>query len=458
VAKIVAIGDSLTQGAQSFAVSRTDLSYPAMVADRLGLAEDEFIVPDFSGVGGLPFNLERMARELERSYGDDISLFEWIRAAARIASMLDEVEDYWERGDGSQPDDDVLYHNLAVWNFKVCDAYSTTSASSDLVIGEDRDEVLSTPSHGRLRIARRVLNPAQLDERANDTQIDVARRIRERDGSIDHLFVALGANNCLRSVLELDVRQTGDITPGPGTTHTLWSRAAFAAEYDQLARGLETIGATNVYLATVPRVTLLPVLQGVGGESAEASGYREAYTYIWIDAAEFDSEHDRQLSGADVARIDRRVDAYNEIIRQTAETRGWRVVDLCALVDGLAGRPLAPGQAAMQLPQPLAGLDIGFFGIGPAGNVRRGGLISLDGMHPTTCAYGMFAQAFVEQVRQVEPGIADIDFEAVRGSDELVGSPPRTIDDVFGMLRTLEERFHVSRWLALTDEAGLTTR
>jgi hypothetical protein len=99
-----------------------------------------------------------------------------------------------------------------------------------------------------------------------------------------------------------------------------------------------------------------------------------------------------------------------------------------------------------------------FFGIGPAGNVRRGGLISLDGMHPTASAYAVFAQAFVDEMRTHEPEMSDVDFAAIRRHDALVSSPPRTIDDIFGMLAVLEEHFHVSRWLALTDEAGLTRR
>ena len=70
----------------------------------------------------------------------------------------------------------------------------------------------------------------------------------------------------------------------------------------------------------------------------------------------------------------------------------------------------------------------------------------------------MFAQAFIEKMREVEPGIESIDFTALRARDTLVSSPPRTVDDIFAMLETLEDRFHVSRWLSLTDEAGLSFR
>jgi len=448
MAKLVAIGDSLTQGAQSFAVCRTDLSYPALIAECLGLDDQGFVKPDFSGAGGLPFNLEELARRLEEDYGEDINLFEWVGAAADIAAMLDEVEDYWERGPGSEPRPDVLYHNLAVWNFRVCDAYTTTPARCDTLIGPDSDDLLAAPKQGKLRIARAVLNPARSAARQGDTQISLARRIRERDGTIDHLIVALGANNCLRTVLELAVRETGALSPGPGTDHTLWSEAAFAAEYAELARGVASIGAENVYLATVPRVTVLPLLARVG----------DLYTYNWVDPDGFDPDRDRRLTAGDLKRIDSRVDAYNRIVRETAGARGWRVVDLAGLLDGLAGRSCEDAGSFPGLPAPLADLTLEPIAVDPAGNLRRGGLVSLDLMHPTASAYAMFAQAFIEQMRDAEPGIRDIDFAGVRARDTLVSSPPRTVDDVFDMLGTLEAHFHVSRWLSLTDETGLTRR
>ncbi len=69
MAKLVAIGDSLTQGFQSLAIQKTNLSYPALIAECLGLPIPDFRVPDFMGKGGLPFNIEWLSRELEIKYG-----------------------------------------------------------------------------------------------------------------------------------------------------------------------------------------------------------------------------------------------------------------------------------------------------------------------------------------------------------------------------------------------------
>ncbi len=107
MAKLVAIGDSLTQGFQSLAINKTAISYPAMIAECLGIPSTDFRVPDFRGKGGLPLNIEWLAGKLEAKFGEDIGLFEWPLATAEILKLMDDVEDYWERGDGAGKQEDV---------------------------------------------------------------------------------------------------------------------------------------------------------------------------------------------------------------------------------------------------------------------------------------------------------------------------------------------------------------
>ncbi len=132
----------------------------------------------------MPFNIEWVARELERKYGKDISIFEWPFAVDHIVDLLDDVEDYWERGKGAQGKKDTLYHNLAVWGFEVADAYNISSDMCARAIKNPKDEWFRPPSEPRLRTAYKVLNPAQLTQRSNDTQIEVAKKIKARDGEI----------------------------------------------------------------------------------------------------------------------------------------------------------------------------------------------------------------------------------------------------------------------------------
>ena len=125
---LVTIGDSLTHGVSSGAVFHTTLSWPAKVAAATGVAD--FATPTYGGpLDGLPINLEALLRRAECSFGEDINLFEKLRAPLVLHHIVDSNEDYWERGDGSQPPPiDVRYHNLGIYGWDVRDALSFSAA------------------------------------------------------------------------------------------------------------------------------------------------------------------------------------------------------------------------------------------------------------------------------------------------------------------------------------------
>jgi lysophospholipase L1-like esterase len=447
MAKLVAIGDSLTQGFQSLAINKTILSYPAMIAECLGVPVPDFRVPDFLGKGGLPLNVEWLARAMEEKYRSDLSLFEWVFAVNTIVELIDEVEDYWERGKGSQPSKDVLYHNLAVWGFEVGDAYNITVEMCEQAIQESKDDWFQPPSAPRLRTAYQVLNPAQLSTRRPDTQIKVARKIKAQDGEIENLIVWLGGNNCLGTVTRLKIDETGDEPPGPNTAYTLWKPTAFKKEYDELARQIEGIGAKNVYVATIPYVTIPPITRGImkdRGRLPAAKKYFDFYTRFFIQDKEFAPNKDPHFTGAEAEKIDSYIDEYNRIIRNHATNKGWHVVDICSVLDNLAVRR-NHGTPLYNLPEAIQDLSIRLFEIEPNGKIKNGGLISLDGVHPTTCGYAIVAQEFINVMRAQNPGVRDVDFAEMRFWDTLVSRPPRTLDDIFSMFKTLEKWFHLSR-------------
>lgn len=449
MAKLVAIGDSLTQGFHSLAITNTDQSYPALIAKAMGLGVENFRMPDFRGRGGLPLNIEWLARRLEEKYGANLSAFDWIRALHTIPDLIDEVEDYWERGTGSRPTTDVRYHNLASWGFEAGDAYNITAGLAAEKTKKPKDNWFAPPSEARLRTAVRVLNPGHKPERAPDTQISIAREIRQREGGIEHLIVWLGSNNCLGTVVHLKVKKTGDTPPGPLSPYTLWSPSAFEQEYERLATEISSIGAQNVYVANVPHVTIPPITRGVmanRGRLPESETYFDFYTRFFIRDKDFNEKRDPHLTKAEADEIDKHIDAYNVVIREQQEKHGWHLVDVCKMLDQLAVRR-NHGHPTYRLPPALADLSIRFFETKPSGGLANGGLIGLDGVHPTATGYALIAQEFINVMRPRAPGIRDIDFAESRRWDTLVSMPPRTLDDVFGALEVLERKFHMSRWM-----------
>jgi hypothetical protein len=130
--KLFTIGDSISQGFMSLAAARTELSFSTLLARSLGLAPgtDEYSIPLW-GSGGLPLNIENLLRVLQRKYGSDIrGPLEWPLAVATINEYLDEVEDYYERGQGNialpQAGRRQFYPNVSVAGFTVADAWNIT--------------------------------------------------------------------------------------------------------------------------------------------------------------------------------------------------------------------------------------------------------------------------------------------------------------------------------------------
>ncbi len=427
--RLVVLGDSLAMGATSLAVGDTRQSFAALLAEAMGLGEDTFRTPDFRAPAPLPFDIEGLARRLEQDLGPDITGFEWAQAGLSSVSALEAVRQAWL---AAGPAEDVLYHNLSVWAFTIQDALSVTARLCDQVWDRRPYDVMHWPYHSLLHIARRVLNPGRVPHRQDDTVVTALHRLCP----IEHLVVELGVNNCSRAVIEMEVRESGPAPEEPLSSCTLWDGGVFARQYRTLCDALDEVQAQHVWLATVPHVTVAPILRSIP----------QGYVHLIHSRGDFDPDLHGHLTAEECLTIDRRVDEFNAAIRaEAARRRDWHVVDVCGLYDDLAAA--RDGRAAPPLPAALADLSIAPFAIRPDGTLQSGGLVSLDGFHPTLCGSALVAQAFVDAMRPVVSDILDVDCDRVRRSDPLVSHAPRTLDDMFGMMAMLEERFGASRLL-----------
>ena len=156
--RLVTIGDSITHGFMSGAIFRTDLSWPAVIATELGVRPDiasesgsgiagEFRFPVYEqpdGPGGVPLDLERAIRGLERRVGENLSWWEVGKALSWAQRHLDRIEDYWERGPGSRPPaGQQRYHNLAVYGADILDVQHVTYESATARIERPDDDIVS---------------------------------------------------------------------------------------------------------------------------------------------------------------------------------------------------------------------------------------------------------------------------------------------------------------------------
>jgi hypothetical protein len=289
---------------------------------------------------------------------------------------------------------------------------------------------------------------------------------------IETLIVLLGANNALGSVISLTVRWSG---PGyddlqQKAAYNVWRPTHFEIELARVADEVRKIRARHVIWGTVPHVTIAPVARGVRGKVAPGSRYFSYYTRPWISDRDFDPAEDHPSLTADDARaVDSAIDQYNDAIVETVragrrEGRDWRVLDLAGYLDRLASRRYLDDPSMKppawwtpyELPEPLASLapvpDSRFFASGPSGRTA-GGLFSLDGIHPTTIAYGLMAQEFMNVMRDagvpfydragVRRESVEVDWRRLIRLDSLISSPPRSLSSDVALVGWLDQRIDV---------------
>lgn len=481
--RLVTLGDSLTQGFQSCAVFRTALSYPGIIAHELGWG-DRFRQPSYEGCGGLPLNLEMLLRDLEERYGSKVDWWETAPALFRARRFMDRVEDYWERGAGTAPSSTTaIHHNLAVFGWDIRDTLEKSADVCRKLIGAPHDDLVKQMvGDAGERAALRAL-PTRPAGAGALTQLGAARALSEQTGPLeetgegaqeadpDHgietLVVFIGANNALSSVVQLKLVWSGDGYDDLRRKgrFTVWRPEHFAAELDELATAVREIRARHVIWCAVPHVTIAPVARGVRGKMEPGSRYFPHYTRPWISDADFDVDRDPHLTGGQARAIDGAIDQYNdsmaEVVRRARrDGRDWYLMDTAGLLDRLASRRYAEDPVARPdwwTPYPLPGE---LSALTPVPNSRfltsdgkrreDGGLFSLDGVHPTTVAYGILAQELIGVMRlagvefrtpagEVRPDPVRVDFARLIRHDTLINHPPGNVTSSLGVIGWADE-------------------
>lgn len=479
--RLVTVGDSLTHGFQSGAIFRTEVSYPAIVAHELGCLE-EFRFPRYGGFGGLPLNIEYVIRALEEHHGSMISWWELAPALFRLRSIMDRVEDHWERGAGSiMPNLAGINHNLGIYGWDLRDALSKTTRHCTEAIGRPTDALLKqVVDNANERAALRVLVSATEDGQPL-SPLEAALKLG-RDGTppdggpgIETLVVMLGANNALQTVTKLEVVWSGEHFKelDGKSCYTVWRPSHFAEEFAEIVALLSDVRARHVILATVPHVTIAPIARGVEDKSRKSSRYYPHYTRPWITDEAFDPGRDPSITEQQARAIDCAIDQYNaEIVAavRTARQAGkdWYLLDLAGLLDRLAFRRYIDDEDARpdwwdpyvlppELDRQVPKLDSRFFRSGPEGRTE-GGLFSLDGVHPTTITYGLIAQEIIAilsraGVRFRHPGGLDrdapirVDFERLLRLDTLIADPPTSLSPGLELVGWVDEQLDAFRRL-----------
>lgn len=462
--KLVILGDSLGQGFQNGGVYRTDLNFPTFLSQCLE-PETKFDQPIFTAQGGIPLNLEVLVRGLSDRYGKTLEWTDYISAATHLYRTLKRIKKYWEGKFKSLAVVDQLtpYHNQSVWGFAINDTWLVTDAMSRNYV-ETQPERYSIfdvlPDHAMYTTAGIVLNPSNREKFKDYTLIDNVRHL-QANGGIENLLMPLGHNNIIGAVTDLrfTFSEPDDLEQLPSQrNYTVYRPEHFEQEFRILAEKVSTIGAKRIFVPTIPYVTIPPVSRGVNADkSRSVKGYFDYYTRFWIWDSDFDPGKHPHLTKEEAINLDRTVDEYNKSIRSIAKEYGWIVVPVNTYVSGIARRrqlgklhisyPEAFSEAMkrneatahlMEDPKnPL--LSTEYLRVHrDTGKVYKGGIFSLDGIHPTTIGYGLMAHLYYEKMR--ESGVRfqkKLDWDYIIANDTLVTDPPYMLNSLRELLKVL---------------------
>lgn len=485
--KLFTIGDSISQGFMSLAAARTELSYSSLIAKTLGLRpEVDYPIPVWHK-GGLPLNIEKLLRKLERRYGGDIrGPIEWPLALLTIEDMLDDVEDHYERGSGNiampQAGATESFPNVSVRGFTVGDAWMVTPDWCVDQVLSDRDiddNALGLPNKSFARTAHAVLNPSRAKVHGDKSQLAWLKHHAEGEG-VENVALWLGSNNALGTVLDLRIKSTAQapvpplqLTVEDRDDFNLWTPEHFEAEYkvllDKVLDALKRNKAANwqAFVGTVPAVSIAPLAKGVGswegrkdpfgvlpGKTAQ---YAEMYTYVLFDEG-FARRTGRRLTRDEVYAIDETIAAYNVSIRKLVKAAnkalGGTRLHIVDINDALlrAAFKRNGGKPTYPFPAPLVHggaplVNTVYYHVDRKGKRLNGGLFSLDGVHPSAIGHGLLALEFLKVMQAAGvPGAnpANLDWTAIMASDTLFSHPIRLMPELYDNTRLAEwlvERF-----------------
>ena len=472
--RLVAIGDSLTHGFQSGAIFNTDYSYPMLIAKELGW-DNNFRHPTYNGPGdGLPLNLENLARQFEQKFGSNIDWWELMPALLFLREHLDKIEDYWERGEGLQlPETNEINHNLAIYGWDLRNTLSRTAdiAKEKIDAQPPKDDFLQQiVENANDRAAFRVLNSARNPLGNALTPLQAAAALGD-EGTIETLIILIGANNALGSILTFKVKWSGDDYENMtlNDQYTVWRPQHFQAELDLIVQEVSKIKAHHVIWGTVPHVTIAPFARGVGDKLESGSRYYPYYTLHWINNETFDPSKHPHITGQEARAIDSAIDQYNDAITEAVRVgriqgKDWYLFETAGLLDRLASRRYIEDPSAQPswwtpytLPSALQALSpvptSQFFLSGTQGRTQ-GGLFSLDGIHPTTVAYGIMAQELINIMQlagvkfynsngqqRAEP--ITIDFNNLIAIDTLISKPPHNISSILNLIGWFDSKLNL---------------
>lgn len=456
------MGDSMAQGFKNGGIYRTDLSFPAILARAMG-PDVAFDLPSFSAQAGIPINIEVLIRGLAEKYSEGFTLANSLGAGTEIYRTLRRIKSYWEGHLKSlEVDQQTPFQNQAIWGFSISDAMLIDEKYCRNYIQENKPEysVFNVlPDHAMYITARMVLNPSFSDLFENNTMLDNITLLSE-DGGIENLIVCIGHNNIVGAVTNLNISysEESDLHAKYADRDcTVFRPEHFEKEMRTLYEKLAGLNIKRIFVPTIPYLTIPPAIRGVNADKSKTTGgYFDYYARFWVWDDDFDPEKHPHLTRDEAIELDIVVDQYNASIRRLADEFDFHVVPVNKYVRAAARRRL--GKEKIQPYPPLfvkalkqnektsylvrdlenIRISTDYLRLDKTGKIDRGGIFSLDGLHPSTIGYGLIANIYKITMEEYDVEFENpIDWKFIIENETLVTDPPPLMKDLRLLLKFL---------------------
>ncbi len=443
---LITLGDSLSLGFQNGAVCSTQYSYPSILAKLL---EDKlFQTVSFTSQGGIPLNMEVLLKGIEEEFGTELGWDDALLISNSLVSTLLRIKRYWEQDwsrfhqnrELNQP-----FSNQSLFSATVNDVFVLTDADCNYILDRhisvgNRFQIL--PQNAFYTAARRVINPSLSLLEKTSTLFSNVKWFSDH-GGMEHFIVFLGANNLVGALTDLKILEAteADLYKKPFERNvTVYSSHLFKESFESLAEKLSKLSINYIYTATIPDITKVPLLQKI--EFADIC----IYTHIWVKKEDFDKDVHPFLTENELNYLQTLLIEYNEIIKETAQKNGWKVLDVYAIVEKLHQRQfneVIPAAAIRALRKNKKtrylvrndnslSIDTQFPEINEStGQLIHGGIFSLDGLHPTTFAYALIAFGFQQLMQENGQKFNQVfDWDRIIENDTILTDTPLLINDL----------------------------
>jgi len=455
--KLLTIGDSISQGFISGAAADPSIAYSTLISNAINNVNYNSV--RWPTEYKLKYDLEAILREIERSHFKNIPIIKIIPILRSIDKILNKSEEYFEIGSGKVgnpiPGAPTYYHNLSIEGMDIADTWLVTPRLCKRIIERDkannRNNLFKSASSPFYRNAFRVLNPQSTSHHMDKSAISWLEFISKKDG-IENIIIWLGSNNALGTIFDLEIIPT----TGDGNIHNmhrelrqkynLWSVSDFETEYSTLLE--KVISALrdnkekicNVYIGNIPLITISPSLKGFGdtedidNPDIAIGGkvmYFENYTHIHL-SEKAAQKYKKFMTKSDAITIDKTILSYNEIIKKLVEDKSkkasninFTIVDLCTPLTKMAYKRnhYNPKYEFPEYFNQLGRtLTTEFYCTDNKKIVNKGGIFSLDGVHPSAVGQGLIAYEFLKKMNN-NNHLNNLNWDEIFSSDSLLTDP-----------------------------------